>query len=71
VKECALLSEEGGKFARLNFRPCREFIDYKTSMITDENPLWGCCSARISVSFTHWTSLGLSALASPGSMVMM
>ena len=32
----------------------REFIDYKTSMITDEDPL---CSTRISVSLTHYTFL--------------
>jgi len=32
----------------------REFIDYKTSMITDQD---GCCSTRISVSLTHYTFL--------------
>ena len=39
----------------------REFMDYKTSMIIDEDPLRGvlfyygdCCSTRISVSLTHY-----------------
>jgi len=31
--------------------PERAFIDYKSSMTTDE----GCCSTRISVSLTHYT----------------
>ena len=39
----------------------REFIDYKTRMITEEDPLrggcGGCCSIRISVSLTHYTFL--------------
>jgi len=34
-----------------------EFIDYKTSMITDKTPCGGCCSTRILVSLTHYTFL--------------
>ena len=35
----------------------RVFVDYKTSMITDENHCGSCHSARISVSRTHYTFL--------------
>ena len=35
----------------------REFIGYKTSVITDEDPPRGCCSTRISVSLTQYTFL--------------
>jgi len=37
--------------AAINYKK-REFIDYKTSMIKDEDPCGDCCSTSISVSHT-------------------
>ena len=41
--------------AQLAYCTQREFIDYKTSMITDEDPLRGWLFTRISISLTHYT----------------
>ena len=56
----ALLPGSSMPWLTLSIRvPCdaqqREFIDYKTSMITDVNPCAGSCSTRIPVSLSHYT----------------
>ena len=47
-----------GVSTRLTIKLYRESIDYKASMITDEEPpAGGCFPSRLSVSFTHYTFL--------------